>query len=136
MFLLYFWKLLYLKKPDYTKMYLLKLMSFYGAVEFGKILVIAKKTIFKGCFPRTFVIENTNFQVRWQRKNKPMREHQDTKNPWDAFTSFVLKNHLYQSNWVVVRQKGQWERDLIWLKESEDSAPGQWILCCDHDIEQ
>lgn len=40
------------------------LMFFYGAVEFGKILIIAKKAIFKGYFPRTFVIENTNFQVR------------------------------------------------------------------------
>lgn len=42
----------------------LYLCTFWGAVEFGKILVIAKKAIFKGYFPRTFVIENTNFQVR------------------------------------------------------------------------
>lgn len=93
-------------KTDYTKMCLLILMSFYGAIEFGKILVIAKRAIFKGYFPRTFVIENINFQLRWQKKNKPMSGHQGIKNPWGAFTNFVLMNHLHQSNWAAVQQQG------------------------------
>lgn len=70
------------------------LMPFYGEMEIGKVLVTARKTISKGHFPRTYVIESTNFQVRGQRKSKPVYGHQGTKNSWDAFTSFTCVSQV------------------------------------------
>lgn len=53
-----------------------------------------KKNYLPSHFPRTYVIESTNFQVRGQRKSKPVYGHQGTKNSWDAFTSFTCVSQV------------------------------------------